>query len=131
CWLEPAGLPVWASIGVRRHCPAARFLNRTDVVGTHAPTTSCICYLGLRLAQCTNAGKVLPSSVGSGFSVRDTPGPKASGIVRAKPADTYFAGGLLRSKLIVTLVGVDTIDEITPVACSALTNEVLLPAAPD
>jgi hypothetical protein len=51
------------------------------------------------------------------------PGPDPSGILNANPADTNFAFGRLRSKLIVTCVGVASIDEITPVACSARMNE--------
>src|SRR3954469_6616689 len=78
---------------------------------------------GLRFAQWTNAGNVLPSTVGRGLRVSETPGAMPFGIVSAKPADTYFAFGWLRSKLIVTFVGEDTIDEMTPVACSARANE--------
>jgi hypothetical protein len=59
---------------------------------------------GFRFAQWTNAGNVLPSIVGSGFSTRLTPGPAPFGITNENPAETNFAFGRLRSKLIVTEV---------------------------
>src|SRR5262245_18157944 len=66
-----------------------------------------------------NAGNVEPSIVGAGLSASSTPGPAPLGITNVKPAETNFAFGRLRSKLIVLRVGVSTIDEITPVAISA------------
>ena len=46
-------------------------------------------------------------------------GPAPLGILNANPAETNFAFGRPRSKLIVTCVGVSTIDEITPLAIRA------------
>src|SRR5215467_5009878 len=70
-----------------------------------------------------NAGNVEPSIVGSGLRTRSTPGAAPFGILSANPADTNFALGWLRSKLIVTCVAVVSIDEITPVAWRARMNE--------
>ena len=66
-----------------------------------------------------NAGNVEPSIVGNGLSTRSTPGPAPLGILNENPAETNFAFGRLRSKLIVLCVGVSTIDEITPLAIRA------------
>jgi len=43
-----------------------------------APAASGSSYYGFRFAQCTNAGNVLPSIVGKGFSVKDTPGASSA-----------------------------------------------------